>query len=169
LILSDHQANGITNTVHTYKKIYKNQNNNPMEDSLKLKNLKIFLILYGIISVILFGGLFLLTSIDASIMQEGGALRFMRWDILSKHVELMLEAVYLVWGIFMLIAARKPLYHLSFLHFTLWANLAHGLLMIPQAMMVDMMYKMFTDVAYCLVLAIGLWILIPKGHELIAG
>ena len=136
-----------------------------MEQTLKYKGLKIFLTVYGIISVLLFGGLFLLTSTDASIMQDGGALRFMRWDILSKHVELMIEAVYLVWGIFMLLAARNPLSYLSFLNFTLWANLAHGLLMIPQAMMVGMMYKMFTDIAYCLVLAIGLWILLPKGKE----
>jgi hypothetical protein len=126
-----------------------------MEQTSKLKNLKIFLMFYGIVTVMLFGTLFLLTSIDAPVMQEGGALRFMRWDILSKHVELMIEMVYLVWGIFMLLAARKPLSYLSFLNFTLWANLAHGLLMVPQAMMVGMMFKMFTDVAYCLVLAIG--------------
>jgi len=139
-----------------------------MQQTSSLKGLKIFLTIYGIVSVVLFGGLFILTSTDAPIMQEGGALRFMRWDVLSKHVELMIEIVYLVWGIFMLIAARQPLANLSFLHFTLWANLAHGLLMIPQAMMVGMMYKMFTDIAYCLVLAIGLWMLLPKGKEVAA-
>jgi len=138
-----------------------------MEHTSKLKALKIFLTIYGIVSIILFGTLFLLTSIDAPIMEEGGTLRFLRWDVLSKHVELMIEIVYLVWGIFMLIAARKPLSNLSFINFTLWANLAHGLLMIPQAMMVGMMYKMYTDIAYCLVLAIGLWILTPTGKEII--
>ena len=131
----------------------------------EFRSLKDFLNLFGVISIALFGTLFLLTSFDAPIMQEGGALRFLRWDILSRHVELMIEIVYLVWGIFMLLAARNPLSYLSFLNFTLWANLAHGLLMIPQAFMVGMMYKMFTDVAYCLVLAIGLWILVPKGEE----
>lgn len=108
----------------------------------------------------------MLTSFDAPVIQEGGALRFMRWDVLSKHVELMLEAVYLVWGVFMLKAAHKPMAYLSFLGFTLWANLVHGLLMIPQAMMVGMMYKMGTDIAYCMALAIGLWVLVPKGEEL---
>lgn len=136
-----------------------------MDQTSQHKALKVFLNAYGIFSLILFGGLFSLTSFDAAIMQEGGALRFMRWDVLSKHVELMLEAVYIVWGVFMLMAARKPVAYLSFLHFTLWANLVHGLLMVPQAMMVGMMFKMFTDVAYCLVLAIGLWILVPKGQE----
>lgn len=133
----------------------------------KLKALSLFLTIYGIVSIMLFGTLFLLTSIDATIIQEGGALRFLRWDILSKHVELMIEIVYLVWGIFMLIAASKPLANLSFISFTLWANLAHGILMIPQAMMVGMMYKMYTDIAYCLFLAIGLWTLTPRGEEII--
>jgi hypothetical protein len=107
-----------------------------MERALNLKSLRIFLSIFGIISIMLFGTLFLLTSMDAPVMQEGGALRFLRWDILSKHVELMIEIVYLVWGVFMLLAARRPLSYLSFLNFTLWANLAHGLLMIPQAFMV---------------------------------
>jgi len=136
-----------------------------MEQTSKLRKLKLFLNVYGVISVILFGGLFSLTSFDAPIMQDGGVLRFMRWDVLSKHVELMLEAVYLVWGVFMLIAARKPMAYISFLNFTLWANLVHGLLMVPQAMMVGMMFKMFTDIAYCLVLALGLWMLVPKGED----
>ena len=148
-----------------FNSINNTYNPNFMEQTSKLKNLKLFLNNYGVISVILFGGLFLLTSFDAPIMKDGGAFRFMRWDVLSKHVELMLEAVYLVWGIFILMAARKPLAYLSFLNFTLWANLVHGLLMIPQAMMVGMMFKMFTDIAYCLVLAVGLWILMPKGEE----
>jgi hypothetical protein len=137
-----------------------------MEAPLKLKALKIFLTIYGIISIMLFGTLFLLTSVDAPIIQDGGALRFLRWDVLSKHVELMIEIIYLVWGIFMLIAASKPLSNLSFINFTLWANLAHGLLMIPQAMMTGMMYKMYTDIAYCLFLAIGLWIWTPGGEEI---
>ncbi len=140
-----------------------------MEAPSKLKALKIFLTIYGIISIMLFGTLFLLTSVDAPIIQDGGALRFLRWDVLSKHVELMIEIVYLVWGIFMLIAARKPLSNLSFINFTLWANLAHGLLMIPQAMMTGMMYKMYTDIAYCLFLAIGLWIWTPGGEEIMEG
>jgi hypothetical protein len=137
-----------------------------MKQTSNLKALKIFLSIYGIVTIMLFGTLFFLTSIDAPIMQEGGALRFLRWDILSKHVELMIEIVYLVWGIFMLIAASKPLANLSFIKFTLWANLAHGILMIPQAIMVGMMYKMYTDIAYCIILAIGLWIWTPKGEEL---
>ena len=65
-----------------------------------MTGLRRFLRIYGVISVLLFGGLFLLTALDASVIQEGGALRFMRWEPLAKHIELMLEGVYFVWAFF---------------------------------------------------------------------
>jgi hypothetical protein len=136
-----------------------------MEQTSSLKNLKVFLNVFGVAMVLLFAPLFTLTAIDSPLVQDGGALRMMRWDVLAKHVEMMLELIYLVWGIFMLMAARKPLAYLSFLRFTLWANLAHGLLMIPQAFMVGMLHKIPTDSGFCIGLAVGLWILLPKGEE----
>jgi hypothetical protein len=137
-----------------------------VNEETKLKGVKIFLNLYGIISIILFGGLFIFTAIDAPFMQDGGALRFMRWTPLAKHIELMLEIVYFVWGVFFFLAARKPLRYLSFINFTIWANAAHGLLMVVQCfIMRGFLYKMFTDNAYCLILAIGLFILRPKVKE----
>lgn len=132
----------------------------------KTTKLKIFLNIFGVVSVLLFGTLFLLTAINSPLMQDGGALTSLRWDMPSPHVEMMIEAIYFVWGIFMLLAARKPLAYLSFLDFTLWANLVHGLVMVPQALMTaGYMFKMYTDVAYCLILALGLWLLRPKGVE----
>ncbi len=71
-----------------------------MNDQSSLKGLGLFLNVYGVVSGILFGGLFALTLTDAAIIQEGGALRFMRWEPLAKHIELMLEGVYFVWAIF---------------------------------------------------------------------
>ncbi len=128
--------------------------------------LKVFLKVFGVISILLFGFLFVATLFDLPAMQEGGSMRFLRWDVLSKHVELMIESVYLTWGIFLLIAAKNPMANLSFLRFTAWANLVHGIVMTPQSMMLHgFMYKMFTDVAYCIVLAIGLFILLPKGIQ----
>jgi hypothetical protein len=137
-----------------------------MPEYQKLLRLQLFLNVVGVISVILFGGLFILTATDAAIMQEAGALRFLRWEPFSKHVELMIEIVYFVWGIFLLLAARKPLQYLSFINFTIWANLAHGLLMVPQShVLAGYHYKLSTDVAYCLILAVGPLILRPRGPE----
>jgi uncharacterized protein DUF6632 len=47
----------------------------------------------------------------------------------------MLFIIYIVWGVFFFLAARKPLAYVSFLSFTMWANLFHGLLMGVQAAM----------------------------------
>ena len=135
-----------------------------MNSQPPLKGLKLFLNIYGVVSVVLFGGLFIFTMIDSPMLQDGGALRFMRWTPLAKHIEIMLEGVYLVWGIYFFLAARKPLQYLSFIDFTIWANLAHGLIMLVQVFIMPMfLYKIFTDIAYCLVLSIGLLILRPKG------
>ena len=139
-----------------------------MNEESGLKGLKVFLNIYGVISVVLFAGLFVLTMINSPIILDGGALRFMRWIPLAPHIEMMLTAVYVVWGVFMFLAARKPLQYLSFINFTIWANLVHGLVMVVQTIvMPEFHYKIFTDVAYCLVLAIGLLILKPKGQEIL--
>lgn len=128
--------------------------------------LRIFLNVYGVISVLLFGGLFVLTATSAPIIQDGGALAFMRWQPHSPDVELMLEGVYFVWAIFFFVAARAPMRYLSFIDFTIWANAVHGVIMAVQALMMPMYtYKFFTDIAYCIVLAAGLALLRPRGSE----
>jgi len=135
-----------------------------MNNRSTLRGLSLFLNTYGVISVVLFGGLFALTLVNAPILQEGGALRFMRWEPLAKHIELMLEGVYLVWAVYFFLAACSPLRYLSFIDFTIWANAVHGLIMAVQSIiMPEFHYKMFTDVAYCLVLAGGLLLLRPRG------
>ena len=83
--------------------------------------LRVFLNVFGVISVILFGGLFILTATGAPILQDGGALAFMRWQPHSPDVELMLEGVYFVWGVYFFVAARAPQRNLSFIDFTIWA------------------------------------------------
>jgi hypothetical protein len=135
-----------------------------MNEQPPLKGLRLFLNIYGVISVVLFGGLLFFTMIDAPMLQDGGAMRFMRWTPLAKHIEIMLEGVYLVWGVYFFLAARKPLQYLSFIDFTIWANLVHGLIMLIQTFIMPMfLYKIFTDIAYCLALGVGLLILRPKG------
>jgi hypothetical protein len=65
----------------------------------------------------------------------------------------MLEGTYFVWAIFFFAAARNPPRYLSFIDFTIWSNAVHGLIMFAQAIVMPHFHKMFTDVAYCLVLA----------------
>jgi hypothetical protein len=79
----------------------------------------------------------------------------------------MLFTIYLVWGVFFFLAARKPLAYVSFLNFTMWANLFHGLLMAVQAAM-DMGHdwsKWLTDTPFVLILALGIYLWRPTSSQ----
>ena len=48
----------------------------------------------------------------------------------------------------------------------IWANIVHGLIMVPQSHVVPgFHYNLVTDVAYCLILSGGLFVLHPGGAE----
>ncbi|MEV1175566.1 DUF6632 domain-containing protein [Nonomuraea sp. NPDC049784] len=74
------------------------------------------------------------------------------------------ESFHIVWGVFLLVAARNPLAHRSFLSFTMWANLAHALLMVAQAATdLDRYWSKFlTDIPFILILALGIFFLRPS-------
>ncbi len=119
----------------------------------KRRALKLFLQVYGTLSIMLFGGLSLGLFLHAPILDQGGALNWAVWDHMSDHVPLMITTIYFVWSIFLIRASRNPGAYASFLDFTMWANLAHGLIMIPQAFSEHMYHSKFaTDIP---------WVLIP--------
>jgi Family of unknown function (DUF6632) len=71
-----------------------------------------------------------------------------------------LMVIYIVWGVFLLRASRNPAAYSSFLDFTMWANLAHGVLMAVQAATeIDRYWSKFaTDIPFVLVLALGIYL-----------
>jgi hypothetical protein len=79
----------------------------------------------------------------------------------------MLFAIYIVWGIFFLIAARNPAAYTSFLSFTMWANLAHALIMSAQAVMNAERYwsKWLTDIPFTGLIALGIYLWRPRIRE----
>ena len=55
------------------------------------------------------------------------------WGDIGDAEEQMLAAVYIVWGIYVWIAARAPMRHRLFIDFTITANLAHAAVMAVQS------------------------------------
>jgi hypothetical protein len=57
--------------------------------------------------------------------------------------------------------------YLSFLNFTMWAYLAHGLLMAVQALthMDAQWHRFFMDIPYELILALGIYLWRPAASE----
>lgn len=139
------------------------------DQARKLAVLTTFLRVYGALSLIVFVPLFAGFLVQTPLLAEnGGVLNWLVWnDVRSghdhAHVPPMLFLIYIVWGAFLLLAARKPLAYTSFLDFTMWANLLHGLLMAGQALMdVDRYWSKFlTDIPFVLILALGIYLLRP--------
>ncbi|HET6734700.1 DUF6632 domain-containing protein [Mycobacterium sp.] len=135
----------------------------------KLAALSVFLRIYGILTLIIFGLLFAGFIVQTPLLAEhGGALNWTIWNDVQfgqdhAHVPPMLMLIYVVWGVFLLRAANNPPAYFSFLAFTMWANLAHGLLMAAQVFTdVDRYWSKFlTDIPFVLILAIGIYLLKP--------
>ena len=133
-----------------------------MDDS-KLVMLKRFLSIYGWLSLVLFGGLLIGFAIQAPALDVGGRWHVLIWDRITEPVPPMLLAVYVVWSIYIIRAARDPMANKMFLDFTAWANVAHGIVMVPHALMKPEYHvKFFTDIPWVFIPAIALWLLRPS-------
>lgn len=123
-------------------------------DARREKLLGNFLRIYGWLSLALFGTLSVGLFFHLAAFDKGGALNWTVWDDMSDHVPLMLTVIYFVWSIHIIRAARDPKASASFLDFTMWANLAHGLIMVPQALDMNMYHtKFMTDIPWVLLVA----------------
>jgi hypothetical protein len=143
------------------------------DETRKLRALTTFLRVYGVLSFVIFIPLFVGFIVETPLLAEdGGPLNWTIWnDVMSGHdpaqVPPMLFLIYIVWGVFLLLAARKPLAYVSFLSFTMWTNLAHGLLMAVMAAMDMERYwsKFLTDVPFILILALGIYLWRPTSTQ----
>lgn len=138
----------------------------PAREFSKTTAFAIFLRVYGVLSLLIFIPLFAGFMVETPLLAEaGGSMNWLIWNDVhaghdNAHVPPMLFAIYIVWGVYLLRAARRPLSYRSFLSFTMWANLIHGLLMAMQAAMDMDRYwsKFLTDIPFVLVLAIGIYL-----------
>jgi len=143
-------------------------NNTPItqrdDASRRLAAFRLFLRVYGVLTLAIFVLLLVGFLIQSPLLAEhGGALNWTIWNDVRcgsahLHVPPMLMVIYIVWGVFLLRAAGDPRSYASFLSFTMWANLAHGVLMIAQAATEISHYwsKYLTDIPFVLILALGI-------------
>ena len=57
-----------------------------------------------------------------------------RWEPYHPHYEQMMVGIYFTLGVFLLLAAREPLRHLSVIWFFVWSSAVHGSIMAIQAL-----------------------------------
>ena len=55
------------------------------------------------------------------------------WHTGHSHYQMMIVGVYATLGVFLILAARDPLAHLSLIWFTVWSSVVHGAIMAAQS------------------------------------
>src|SRR5262245_20790828 len=144
------------------------------EESERLAALAVFLRTYGVLTLIIFGSLFVGFAVQTPLLADEprGALNWTIWNGIRCgsepcYVPPMLFIIHIVWGVFFYLAARTTSAYASFLSFTMWAYMFHGLLMVVQALthMHTQWHRFFMDIPYELILALGIYLWRPNGHE----
>ena len=137
-----------------------------MNDPTRLHLLQKFLAIYGWLSLALFGVLMIGFIVHPASWDVGGPWHWLIWDSIDDRVAEMLLAVYVVWSIFIIRASRDPIGNKTFLDFTAWANVAHGLAMLPHALMApEYRLKLLTDIPWVFLPAIALFVLRPSNPQ----
>lgn len=123
-----------------------------MTDTTRLKYLRIALVLVGLIFLF---GIYLLMIVWPSGWT---------WHTGHSDYPMMIVGVYATLGVFLLLAARDPLKHLSLIWFTVWSSVVHGGIMAVQAMSPVNHGHLMGDVPALFFVAILLGILTPRGR-----
>ncbi len=119
-----------------------------------MKSLKAALIVFGISCIV---GLYAMMR----VWPAGWV-----WAPSQHEYEQMIMGIYATLGVFLILAAKDPLKHLSLIWFTIWSSIVHGGIMLVQAL-VDETERahLLGDIPAVLLMGIVLWILVPKAQE----
>lgn len=124
-----------------------------MNESLRLKYLRVALVLVGITFI---AGIYLLMVVWPSGWT---------WHTGHSDYPLMIVGVYATLGVFLLLASRDPLVHTSLIWFTVWSSLVHGGIMAFQALASPMNHgHLVGDVPALFIVAAVLAILTPRSR-----
>ncbi len=122
-----------------------------MKDATKLKYLTYVLYLFGAIFI---AGIWIMMQ----LWPAGWG-----WEPRQPEYEQMILGVYATLGVFLVLAAKNPLQHLSLIWFTIWSSLVHAVIMMIQAMRdVGEKEHLIGDVPALFLVAFVLWFLMPK-------
>jgi len=125
-----------------------------MADNEGLKYLRVALILVG---VVFLAGVYPLMMVWPS----GWA-----WHTGHSDYPLMIVGIYATLGVFLIMAARDPLKHLSLIWFTVWSSIVHGVIMAVQSFEGPENHgHLLGDVPALIVVAVVLAILTPRASQ----
>jgi uncharacterized protein DUF6632 len=102
-----------------------------VNDTLRMRWLRLCLRALAVGFLAAFVPWITLILLGAPILAPGGALApLLRFQPYNAPYEVMIAAVHIVWAVMLWRAASRPEQHALFIDFTIWANAAHGLVMV---------------------------------------
>jgi hypothetical protein len=126
-----------------------------MTAAVRLRYLRVVLILVGLIFI------FAVYPLMTALWPSGW-----RWSPNQPQYEQMILGVYATLGVFLLIASRNPVRHLSLIWFTVFSSLVHAGIMAVQALQMPSEHgHLFGDVPALFVVAILLAVFTPRGED----
>ena len=138
-----------------------------MHYAMRTTRLRLFL---RVLSVGYFAGFvpwITLILLNAPILAPGGVLApLLRFQPYNAAYESMMTAIHLVWAVMLWRASSDPEKHLLFIDFTIWANAAHGLVMLIATPMRKGVLMTFVEGLPLFVIAAVLWWLRPRRSDL---
>ncbi|CAM3013613.1 Uncharacterised protein [Legionella steigerwaltii] len=86
------------------------------------------------------------------------------WHLVGQNLYLqMILGIYVTLGVFLLLAAKNPIQHLSLIWFTVWSSIVHGGIMCIQALYYPQHFAhLYGDVPALFIIAIVLAVLTPR-------
>lgn len=126
-----------------------------MTEATRLRYLRFALILVGLIFI------FAVYPLMMTLWPSGW-----RWSPNQAQYEQMILGVYATLGVFLLIASRNPLRHLSLIWFTVFSSIVHAAIMTVQALSMPSEHgHLFGDVPALFIVAALLAFLTPRGTD----
>ena len=123
-----------------------------MTPATRLSTLRILLVLVGLIFI------FAVYPLMTVVWPSGW-----RWQPNQPEYEQMILGIYATLGVFLLIASRNPLQHLSLIWFTVWSSLVHAGIMAVQAVKAPTEHgHLLGDIPALAIVAILLAIFTPR-------
>lgn len=102
-----------------------------MNDAVRMTSLRTFLKVLAVGYLAAFIPWITLILLKAPILAPGGSLApLVRFQPYNAPYESMMAAIHIVWAVMLWRASEDPGRHLLFIDFTIWANIAHGLVML---------------------------------------
>jgi hypothetical protein len=92
------------------------------------------------------------------------------WHIGYSDYPMMIVGIYATLGVFLILAARDPLAHLSLIWFAVWSSVVHGAIMAVQSL-ANPHHRghLFGDVPALFATALVLGLLTPRRSQMAAG